>query len=318
MADINWTLIDKFNKNPEIKNNNTETQAKTNDLKAEIENNKPHSIEDLKIPEKNKALKDIINWFGMYFENELKNLWLNKNQKDNIKLVLISEIMDKVNWNKDINISKSLQKLISKIPDFLKAKKSEKNSENSEIKKLLNWLWLSNIKESINLKIDNIKKEKNKESFNNLKWSFKKLWLEEKNFSDIQEQINIANKNSIKISEALDTVKETADKLWFWNILKDILQYLSKSFPFLAAIFGSFLDQSESWEKSEKNKKSNKNLVELLKNKEKSHFDKIEKNLNFKNKDKLNPEKLKNFYEYLNTKWIDYSKENFWEDFLNW
>lgn len=298
---------------------NPETKTKTGKLKAEIENkNKPHSIEDLKIPEKNKALKDIVSWFNMYFESELKDLWLNKNQKENIKLVLLSEIMDKLNWNKEINISKSLQKLISKIPDFLKAKKSEENSESYEIKKLLDWLWLSNIKESIDLKIAEIKKEKNKESFNKLDWSFKKLWLKEKNFGDIQEQLNQANKNSIKVSEALDTIQDWAEKLWLWNIFKDILKYLSEIFPFLAAIFGSFLDQSENWNNLEKTKKSNLHLVELLKNKEKSPLDKIEKNWNFKNKEKLNPEKLKDFYEYLDSKWIDYSKENFWEEFLSW
>ena len=313
MSEIKTPYIEKT-KNPE-------TKTETGKLKAEIENknkNKPHSIEDLKITEKDKPLKDIINWFNMYFESELKDLWLNKNQKDNIKLVLISEIMDKLNWNKEINISKSLQKLISKIPDFLKAKKSEENSESSKIKKFLDWLWLSNIKKSIDLKIAEIKKEKNKESFNKLDWSFKKLWLKEKNFSDIQEQLNQANKNSIKVSEALDTIQDWAKKLWIWNILKDILKYLSKSFPFLAAIFGSFLDQSENWENSEKTKKSNLHLVELLKNEEKSPLKKIEKNWNFKNKEKLNPEKLKKFYKYLDSKWIDYSKENFWEEFLSW
>ncbi|MDQ7022218.1 MAG: hypothetical protein Q9M97_01565, partial [Candidatus Gracilibacteria bacterium] len=110
------------NKTPYI-TQNPETQTKTQDLKTEIENNKPHSIEDLKVPEKNKPLKKIIDGFDFYFESELKNFGLNKNQKDNIKLVLLSEIMSKLNGNGEINISKSLQKLISKIPDFLKEKK---------------------------------------------------------------------------------------------------------------------------------------------------------------------------------------------------
>ena len=65
----------------------------------EIETNteKQHSIEDLKIPEKNAVLKNIVDWFSSYIENELKTLWLNTNQLNNIKLTILSDILDKLN-----------------------------------------------------------------------------------------------------------------------------------------------------------------------------------------------------------------------------
>ncbi|MDQ7022219.1 MAG: hypothetical protein Q9M97_01570 [Candidatus Gracilibacteria bacterium] len=127
--------------------------------------------------------------------------------------------------------------------------------------------------------------------------------------------MNQANKNSIKVSEALDTLQEGAEKIGLGNVLKDILKYLAEAFPFLAGIFGSFLN--ENGPSSEKEKKSTSNLVKLLENKEKSPLKKIKENGNFKNKEKLSPEKLKDFYEFLDVKGINYSKEHFWEEFLN-
>lgn len=283
----------------------------------EIETNteKQHSIEDLKIPEKNAVLKNIVDWFSSYIENELKTLWLNTNQLNNIKLTILSDILDKLNWNWKINITKSINDLIKKIPYFLKAKKDEEKNENSAVKTFLESLWLVNIKNIINNKLTQIKEETDKTKFNNLKSSFSSLWLPEKTFLDIQWQISKANKNSNKVSEALDT----ANEIWFWWKIWEIINYLMESFPFLASILWAFQSQFEKWWNSEKTKKSVSNLQTFLeKSKEKSPLDKIEENENFKDKDKLNPEKLEKFYKYLDIKDIDYSKENFWEEFLSW
>ena len=112
---------------------------------------------------------------------------------------------------------------------------------------------------------------------------------------------------------------DTANEMWFWWVIWEIIDYLMKTFPFLASILWAFKSQFEKWWNWEKTKKSVSNLQTFLeKNKEKSPLDKIEKNNNFKNKEKLSPKKLENFYKYLDTQEIDYSKETFWEEFLNW
>jgi len=100
-----------------------------------------------------------------------------------------------------------------------------------------------------------------------------------------------------------------------WNILKDFIDYLKKEFPFLWAIIAMFLWWIEkNW--NNKKEKSTSNLINFIKNKEKSPLDKIEQN----KKIDLKSKQLKKFYKYLDSEWIKYwdKKYEFWEEFLTW
>jgi intracellular sulfur oxidation DsrE/DsrF family protein len=184
-----------------------------------------------------------------YFDFKLDKKF-NDKQKDNIKLVLISQISNQINsiWEK--NFTEKINTLLKNIPKLLKDKK------DNEIKKVFLALWLPNLQKDIDKNISNINKEKNGKNFNLLKTSFSSIWLKEKDFNSIQWDITKTDTNFRKLSEKADWLKEIAEDIWMWKKLEGILEYIEKEWPFLwkliAMIFWISKNISNNWKKTKK------------------------------------------------------------------
>jgi len=319
--DKNYTNSDKIK--PKLKN-----------LKNEIENsNKSYSIEDLKIHEKNESMKSFKDLISILIKKRLNKLeFLDTTEKNNIELIIFSDVCEKI-----ISIDNSKEKIqnildeISNIAKNIILNKNDKEElkNNTELKKLFNILWLSDILWDIDKKISYIKNEKSnkyyslEETLNNI-FPNKDYWENNADiFNTIQKNTDITSKKFLKWSELWDQIVEDINKITWWkNALTEVIELLKKEFPFLWWIIAMFLWWIEkSWnnkkEKSINNFKKFSNddenfpLTKLINENEKEW----EKN---KKLDELDTEKLKKFHKYLDTEWIDYSKEHFWQEFLTW
>ena len=310
-----WTPISESPKWKEIIKN---TQKNTKEVKKESNTSFDSISENT---EYNKILQELINGTSFYIDSELWNDF-SKIEKDNIKLVLLSYLTNKVN-NIDLWIIDWITEQLKWFLDFFKNEK-DNNKKKEKFKNFFTNLWINWIQEDLDIKINEIKRDKKNKDFSNLNKAFNSIKSIKKPEWDILKTIknNLSNtsKKFDKIQVWVNNVKNTFEKMWMWDILWDLINWLKTEFPFLWKLFEMFMWWWETTSNnSEKTKKSVKNLETFIeKDKEKSPLDKIEKNWNFRNKEKLNPKKLETFYKYLDSKSIDYTKENFWEEFLNW
>ena len=291
------------------------TKTKTDELKQESKTSFDIISENTKY---NEVLQEVIDWTAFYIDYKLWNDF-SKIEKDNIKLVLLSYLTKKIN-NIDLSIINWVKNWIEgKLKWILDLFKDDTNN-NEKIKKFNSFfdtLWINWIKEDLDSKILEVKENKEDKDFSNLHKAFDSIEGITKPEWDILKTIknNLwnASKKFDKYSEVWKTIKDTAEKLWIWNILQDLIWWLKKEFPFLWSILAMFMWWIESnW--SDKKEKSTDNLITFIKNKEKSPLDKIEKNKNLE----IKWEDLKDFYKYLDIKWIDYSRKEFWQKFLTW
>lgn len=306
-----WTSVSQ---SPEWKKIVKKTKQETKEVK---ENTKTDFEKISENPKLNENLQKVIKWLGLYIDSEL---WkdFSKIEKDNIKVVLISYLTEKVN-NIDLWIINWIKNWIDdKIKSILNSFKNEDDDDEKKVKfeNFFDSLWINWIKKDLDEKITDIKNNKKDNNFKNLKNAFSSIDSVDTPEWDILDTINENLKKSSEkfddFSKIWELIKNSAEKLWMWDILSDLLSWLKKDFPFLAWILSMlFWFETEWWDKKEK---ANSNLIKFIKNKEKSPLDEIEK----EEKIDLKSENLKGFYSYMNLKEIDYSKKDFWQEFLTW
>lgn len=308
----------------------------TKELQASIEiENKTRGFDELeKNFEKNEATKKFLDLVWSYVEFKLdKNF--SDSEKSNIKLIILWEIqkemqLNSIMWSIVKNLLNPMKDLIN---NFNSDKELWNKSEDitksigkiaTEFSNIFKELWLESKIKIIDSKIEKINKEKreNKKEFKCLTDVFYTInWVSDAYMTEKQLFDNIKLETE-KWSKLLNSWVEVWDALVKWieklpfNLGDDVkwfLRWLANSFPLLWMIFKLiFWEEFLSVENS-KNKKATKNLLGFYKQ-EKSPLK--ETKIKEKEIEELKPKKLKSFYELLRLKEIDYTWDNFWEEFL--
>jgi len=289
--------------------------------------------------EDNEIMKDFLDLVWSYIDAKLD--WnFTDVEKDNVKLVMLWEIQSKLKISSAID--SIVSDLITPIRDLLhewklikkddkKAgeKTSEKEEKTTEISEVLEKF--SNVCKSfglewelkkIDIKIEQINKEKkdNKKEFKFLNDVFYTVNWENKDdeqiFNDIKKQTEDL---AIKINtwkEFWNYVADWVDKLPFnlWKHFKDFLRGIAEKFPIFWMFFSIIFWKEFLSESADKNKKATENLKKYAKN---DDFP-LKNYIKWEDLEKLENDKLKEFYEFMDSKEIDVSKDNFWKELLTW
>jgi len=287
-------------------------------------------FEEIKESFKNSEIsKEFFELIESYIDLKLDKSF-KKEQKDKIKLALLWEIES---W---FNLSTITEWFLNKVLKPLKAQIDKLKSgdfDDATNTKDIPWMdkitddmtemfedfWLDLKVKELNEKIEKINDEKDS-------WEI----------TDLKSVLNIINPDNAQ-SINFDTIKTKTEKIvwvldswrkvtdniqsglkklpfWLWDMITKWIRNTIKEGEILWMILWFFFWKEfmdESWEKQ----------TESIKNLQKYSKDKdfvLKENIKSDDLKDLKPEKLKDFYEYLDNKKIDYSKETFWQDLLTW
>ncbi len=327
---------------PSLIPENTQVETEVSKLKQELETQKSIEIpfETLeKKFESNDIIKKSLTILSWYIEYKLSSEF-NDKEKSKIKTVILWEIinnqwiitkLNSINTNVFIPINDSLdnetitqdkdniQKWIKAFFDSLKGlpngKKEidekiklleEKKKEEKEKSEGFEFLTLKSVQDCITGKITN---KSEQDIFDEVK-------------NNLNNWILPTLTSSTKLVEnmkgvAKDLPKESKNTLE--TILKDLFTKLSKEYPVIWFIL-SFLFWDEFLNQISENSsdKKEKSLQNLQKFKSEKWSDFPLKEIRLEELKTLTKDDLKNFYEFLDSEEIDYSKDNFWEWLLTW
>ncbi len=326
----------KFNEWRETKISNEENlkpyvAKNLKQLKQDVEKNDKNKWDFEKLKENfknNEAMKDLLDIFWDYVD-----FWLDKSfskqEKETIKLALFWEIEQKflnylviwqiteqdVEWLKTLteNLKNTENASDINLPKLMDDYKNEFEKLKDKLWKL--WFW--NILQGIDQKIKKLNKEKkNSTEIDSIDQVFWLIWSE-KEWNLSKEQIIKNSKNLAKklkeVRNLWTNIKKSIEKIPFWETIISWFRNIAKESPLLWFLFSLFFWKDFLNEKLDKQKKSLENLKKYAKKDKfmKNHFgDNQIKNLSLK--------KLEKFYKYLDSKNIDYSKENFWKEIFTW
>lgn len=291
------------------------------------------------VSEKSKIMEKLFSITDIYFDDKLKVFNLSNTEKENAKLVLWDNLINKVNfewwmwlivksinwkisdllngvetwnWEKDDfkNISTVVDNL-TKIQDDL-LNKSDNENWNKLFRTIDELLWY-NFKNIEKAKSTNIKFNTLENTFMAINWDSKDI----KTFDDIKNVTLEKAKSFDWLKQSWDQIKWLFDKLpadW-WNQIKEFLKEVSNEYPILWFIISLFLgDWFLNWS-DKKSKDSVDNLVLFV---EKQSSESSFKKLWVGELKWLDPKELEKFHKYLDSKDIDYTKEDFWKWILLW
>ena len=306
-------------------------KTKMASLKEDVEKNPlKWGFEELKNSfENSEVSKEFFELVESYIDLKLAK-WFSRNQKDKIKLALLWEI------ESGFNISSIWEWLLNKVLKPLKQKIDKLKSGNfDETTSVDDIPWFSDIQNSM------------EEMFSNFWLDLKVKELDEKikkineeketwEISDLKSVLNIINPDNVD-SINFDTIKAKTEKIvWIldkWRTVANQVKNWLEKLPFgLGEIITNWIKSTikEGWflwmilwfffwkefmdESAWKQKQSLTNLEKYSKT---ENFP-LSENIKTEEIQTLDPKQLEKFYKYLDTKNIDYSKENFWEGLLTW
>lgn len=281
-----------------------------------------------------------------YFDTKLGEIWINWDEKENVKLVLWDKLLQNLDIDEAMrSITLAIKWKVTSLFKIWEWEDKEKPSDENNadnIVQILEWLdWVINELETGK---EDTKTSKLYWSIDLLMWdSFLNLeeskdnqgafdsveqissiieWGESKRTFDDIKNATLAKIEKIKdVEKAWVTVKGLLSMLSpeEQGKIADYLKEIAEEYPILGIIMSLFLGNGLlEWNENTDNKgqKSINNLLKLV-NENKDTDNDISK-LDKEKLSSLKPEELKEFFLYLDKKKIDYTGENFWKEVLNW
>ncbi len=289
--------------------------------------------------ENNESMSSFLDLIWDYIDLKLYKNNFSKKEISNIKLSILSEIQNSLNLSSII--SSFTEKLIKPLKQLLADLELENqtNQENAiepnlwklnEIRagfqNVFSWIGLDLKMNQIDQKIEKLNKEKadNPQTkfdtlvsvFTSINWDTQGR-SEQEIFNSIKSEAQALAQKMSSARNIWEDLLSSIDKLpdWVWKTFIGFIESLLSSFPILWFIFKAIFWNEFLNDSNDKRQKANKNLLDFY-----STENSPLKETKIKQEDltNLNPKTLKTFYDFL---WqqdikIDYSREDFWENFL--